>query len=128
MSTTHLTYRGFPVHPNPAKPAWLYCPGLNRHIRLQEPWRAEIQHSAGRTGGDELVIYGTAAAGGEELIQMVRIYPPAACGAAPFDDADTWLHDHDQQRLPHPHSGPRTALAAAASDPCPTSTPRRPAP
>ncbi len=94
MSETRLTYRGFPLRTNPTKPAWRYCPGLNRHIRLQEPWRAEIQHSVDRNGGDELVIYRTAESGGEELIQIVRTYPPAAYGAAPFDDADRWLRNH----------------------------------
>jgi hypothetical protein len=94
MPSACLTYRGFALHPNPTKPSWLYCPDLNRHIRLQEPWRAEIRHSADRAGGDEFVIIRTGADTGQEQVQLVHIYPPAACGAAPFDDADTWLRDH----------------------------------
>ncbi|HEX9354055.1 MAG TPA: hypothetical protein VF933_09605, partial [Streptosporangiaceae bacterium] len=81
-------------------PAWLYCPGLNRHIRLYAAWRAEFHHSADRADGDELVIYRTGAdAAGEEPIQLVRTYDPAACGAAPFDDAGTWLRNHSATAL-----------------------------
>jgi hypothetical protein len=110
MSETRLTYRGFPLHTNSAKPAWLYCPGLKRHIRIHAQWRAEIGHDANRAG--ELVIYRTGATAGEEPIELVRLYPPAACGAAPFNDADTWLESHV------------TAAASPAQQPGHSPTPR----
>jgi hypothetical protein len=107
MPETRLTYRGFPLQVNPAKPAWLYCPGLHKHIRIHGPWRAEIGHDTSRAG--ELVIYRTGAAAGEEPIHLVRTYPPAACGAAPSGDADSWLHTR---------SGPGTTPPAALDSHC----------
>jgi hypothetical protein len=69
---------------------WQFYPGLLRHVRVADPYRAEINAPVPSSGsGDQLVIYRRDIS--PETAEFTRSYTRSDCGARPFEDADAWL-------------------------------------